>query len=124
MKVEARRGTSTMTPDLLVRSGYQYTGAALFQDTRAGVEDALAAGLVDAGTYTLQLRSGTWLSDSNAQAGGPYSVTVTRLQPRVTSASSEPTTVTTIWDLGAATSTDSDSGVELSVTTEYREDSN
>ena len=123
VKVEAPRGTSTMTPDLLVRGGDAYTGAELFQDTRAGALDALAAGLVDAGTYTLQLRSGARLSDSDAQAGGSYSVTVTRLQPRLVSASSEPTTVTTVWDVGATTSTDSGNAVELSVQTEYREDS-
>ncbi len=123
VKVEARRGTSTMTPDLLVRSGDAYTGVPLFQDTRAGVEDALAAGLVDAGAYTLQLRSGARLADTDAEAGGPYTVAVTRLQPEVTSASPEPTSVTIIWNLGAANSADVNNGVELSVKTEYREDS-
>ena len=123
VSVEARRSTSTMVPELLVRSGDAYTGSALFQDTRAGALDALAAGLVDAGTYTLQLRSGARLSDSDVQAGGPYSVTVTRLQPRLVSAFSDPTTVTTVWDVGATTSTDSGNAVELTVQIEYREDS-
>ena len=44
VKVEAPRGTSTMSPELLLRSGTAYTGAALFQDIRASVEDAWPRG--------------------------------------------------------------------------------
>ena len=123
VKVEASPGTSPMSPDLLVRSGDAYTGTALFKDTRAGEDNALAAGLVDAGTHTLQLRSGARLTGSGPASGGAYSVTVTRLQPRVASVSALPTSLSTIWDVGAATSTGADNGVDLSVMIDYREDS-
>ena len=123
VKIEARPGTSTMTPDLLVRSGDAYTGDALFKDTRAGEDNALAAGLVAAGTYTLQLRAEARLADNDPSSGGLYSVTVTRLQPRVASVSSLPTSLTTIWDVGAATSTGTDNEVDLSVMIDYRADS-
>ena len=53
VKIEAPQGDSAMRPELLLRSGAgAYSGDPLFQDTRADVEDALAAGLVSAGTYT------------------------------------------------------------------------
>ena len=123
VKVEASPGTSPMSPDLLVRSGSAYTGAALFKDTRSGVDNALAAGLVGAGTHTLQLRSGARLTGSNPASGGAYSVTVTRLQPQFTSVSSLPTSLATIWDVGAAASTGTDNPVDLSVMIDYREDS-
>ena len=123
VKVEASPGTSPMSPDLLVRSGAAYTGDALFEDTRSGEDNALAAGLVDAGTHTLQLRSGARLTGSDSASGGAYSVTVTRLQPRVASVSSLPTSLATIWDVGAATSTGADNEVDLSVMIDYREDS-
>ena len=123
VKVEASPGTSPMSPDLLVRSGAAYTGDALFKDTRSGEDNALAAGLVDAGTHTLQLRSGARLTGSDPASGGAYSVTVTRLQPRVASVSALPTSLTTIWDTGAAASTGADNGVDLSVMIDHREDS-
>ena len=123
VKIEANPGTSPMTPDLLVRSGDAYTGAALFKDTRAGEDNALAAGLVAAGTYTLQLRAEARLADNDPSSGGLYSVTVTRLQPRVASVSSLPTSLTTIWDVGAAASTGTDNQVDLSVMIDYRADS-
>ena len=123
VKIEANPGTSPMSPDLLVRSGTAYTGDALFKDTRAGEVNALAAGLVGAGTHTLQLRSGAQLYDSDPASGGAYSLTVTRLQPRVASVSAQPTSLATIWDVGAATSTGADNPVDLSVMIDYREDS-
>ena len=50
-------------------------------------------------------------------------MTVTRLQPRVASVSALPTSLTTIWDVGAAESTGADNGVDLSVMIDHREDS-
>ncbi len=123
VKVEARRGTSGMKPDLLMRSGDAYTGAALFRDIRSSEDDALASGLVDAGTYTLQLRAGTALAGEPEGAGGPYSVTITRLQPSLTSSSAQATSISTMWDVGAATSTGSGNQAGLAVKVEYREDS-
>ena len=49
VKIGAPQGDSAMRPELLLRSGSgAYSGDPLFQDIRADVEDALAAGLVSA----------------------------------------------------------------------------
>ena len=106
IKIEAPKGQSTMIADLFLRSGDSYDGTALWQDdyhSPSPRDDALAAGLVAAGTYTLQLRSYISISSSNPQgAGGSYNLTITRLQPALVSVTQAPVYFDTVWNVGAA----------------------
>ena len=120
IRIEAPRGVSSMSPDLLLRAGTSYTSTPRFRDLRNNVDDALAIGMLDAGTYTLQLRAGAALSGQTEAAGGPYDLTVTRLQPTLLSSVPEAGSITTIWDLGGTVSVLSTNRVQLEVMIEYR----
>ena len=111
-----------MRPELLLRSGAgAYSGDPLFQDTRADVEDALAAGLVSAGTYTLQLRSIVAADSAQGSIGGAYSVKVTRLQPEPTGLSGFGDRMLTAWKVGAPVSDDTLNTIALPIKIEYKE---
>ena len=108
VQIEAPRGQSTMLAGLYLRSGTAYSGSVVWQDANyvhaTYSDDALAAGLLAAGAYTLELRNAsTDMTNANpAAAGGAYSITITRLQPEATSSYTTPSGVHTTWDLGAA----------------------
>ena len=104
IKIEAPKGQSTMIAELLLRSGDSYDGTVLWQDNYfSHRDDALAAGLVAAGTYTLQLGSNTGISATNSPgAGGPYNLTITRLRPTLVSVTQAPIYIDTVWNVGAA----------------------
>ena len=108
VQIEAPKGQSTMLAGLYLRSGTAYSGGVVWQDANyvhaTYSDDALAAGLLAAGAYTLELRNAsTDMSSSNpAAAGGAYNVTITRLQPGLAISYTTPSGVHTTWDLGAA----------------------
>ena len=104
IKIEAPKGQSTMIADLFLRSGDAYTGTVLWQDDyHIPRDDALAAGLVAAGTYTLQLSANSSITSSNPPAaGGLYNLTITRLQPALVSVTQAPVYFDTVWNVGAA----------------------
>ena len=121
IKITADQGDSTMRPELIVRSGADaYTGTILFQDTRPTVENALAAGLVAEGSYTLQLRSTAGVSEGSGRSGA-YSLQLTRLQPVSTLADAFGTTMTTGWDVGVTVSSNSLNRVYLPLKLDYKE---
>ena len=120
VKIGAPQGDSAMRPELLFRSG-AYSGDPLFQDTRADVEDALAAGLVSAGTYTLQLRSTVAADSGESGIGGAYSVQVTRLQPEPTGLSGFGDRMLTAWKVGLPVSDDTLNTIALPIKIEYKE---
>ena len=122
VKIESAQGLSAMRPELLLRSGTgAYSGDPLFQDTRADVEDALAAGLVSAGTYTLQLRSTVAADSGQSGIGGAYSVKVTRLQPEPTGLSGFGDRMLTAWKVGLPVSDDTLNTIALPIKIEYKE---
>ena len=122
VKIESAQGLSAMRPELLLRSGAgAYSGDPLFQDTRADVEDALAAGLVSAGTYTLQLRSTVAADSGQSGIGGAYSVKVTRLQPEPTGLSGFGDRMLTAWKVGLPVSDDTLNTIALPIKIEYKE---
>lgn len=105
IKIDAPKGQSTLIADLLLRSGASYNGSILWRDDyHQARDDALAAGLVDAGTYTLQVRAATrtLTSSNNQAAGGAYKLTITRLQPALVSTTVAPVAIDTTWDVGNA----------------------
>ena len=113
VKVEAVKGYSTMFPEIIVRSGEDtYTGTSVFDDSDTGNEDAVAAGQVSAGVYTIQLRAQDRITDSASARGGQYNLVLTRLQPTF-STSEYDNGVTVIWDLGAR-------GTDLEIKIEYK----
>ena len=122
VKIESAQGLSAMRPELLLRSGSgAYSGDPLFQDIRADVEDALAAGLVSAGTYTLQLRSTVAADSGQTGIGGAYSVQVTRLQPEPTGLSGFGDRMLTAWKVGLPVSDDTLNTIALPIKIEYKE---
>ena len=125
VKIAATQGTSTMRPELLLRSGSDtYTGIVLFQDKRTTVANALAAGLVSAGTYTLQLRSTVSVTGSPASARvGSYSVQLTRLSPSPGAISGLGSSILTTWDVGVAVSNNSLNTIALTVKIDYKDTS-
>ena len=123
VRIEADQGNSTMRPELLLRSGSDtYTGTVLFHDKRADVRDALAAGLVGAGTYTLQVRS-TVPVDGGAGRGGTFSVSVVRILPTLTYSTTLGSSSISGWDVGAPVSNSSLNTVSLTVKVDYKETS-
>ena len=108
VQIEAPKGQSTMLAGLYLRSGTAYSGSVVWQDANydsaSYSDDALAAGLLAAGAYTLELRNGNIdMNSSNPEAaGGDYNLTITRLQPEVSSSYATPMGIHTTWDLGAA----------------------
>ena len=106
--IAAPKNQSTMLSALFLRRGTAYSGGVVWQDDNAVnasyPDDALAGGLLDAGTYTLELRNGnTDMTSANpAEAGGAYDITITRLQPEASSIYATPSGVHTTWDLGTA----------------------
>ena len=125
IKIAAHQGTSTMRPELLLRSGSDtYTGTVLFQDKRTTVANALAAGLVSAGTYTLQLRSTVSVTESPTSArGGSYSVQLTRLSPSPGAINGLGSSILTSWDVGALVSNNSLNTIALTVKIDYKDTS-
>ena len=125
VKISAPVGASTMRSELLLRSGSDtYTGTVLFQDKRTTVANALAAGLVSAGTYTLQLRSTVSVTGSPASARvGSYSVQLTRLSPSPGAISGLGSAILTSWDVGVAVSNNSLNTIALTVKIDYKDTS-
>ena len=131
VKIEAPRNQSTMIADLWLRSGDAYSGTELLLDYsyQSARDDALAAGLLAAGDYTLELRNATQqrtLSNPPA-AGGNYSLTITRLQPRLSSSYSTPSGIHTTWDVGNSVHSDRygfvTNRIVLPVNLDYKKDS-
>ena len=118
------QGLSTMRTDLLLRSGSDaYTGTVLFQDKRA-LHSAVAAGLVSAGTYTLQLRSTVSVTESPTSArGGSYTVQLRRLSPSPGAINGFGNSILTTWDVGALVSNNSLNTVSLPVKIDYKDTS-
>ena len=123
--IVANQGTSTMRPELLLRSGSDaYTGTVLFQDKRTTLANAQAAGLVAAGTYTLQLRSTVSVTGSPASARvGSYAVQLTRLSPSPGAINGLGSSILTSWDVGALVSNNSLNTIALTVKIDYKDTS-
>ena len=130
VKIEAPRNQSTMIADLYVRSGTAYSGTVLWRDRyNYSRDDALAAGLLAAGDYTLELRNATQdrTTANPPAAGGNYSLTITRLQPRLSSSYTTPSGVHTTWDVGNSVHSNrygnDHNSIVLPVNLDYKKDS-